>query len=596
MITRDEVQAKLDALAKPMGSLGHLEALAVNLAVASQSLTPLTRPRRLVLFAADHGVVAQSVTPWPSAVTTAMVETILNDKATSTALAKAHGVDVRVVNAGMVQPPSGPWPAHFNAQAIAVGTADLSQGPAMTVEQFDSAWALGEAEAQRAVDAGHLLLIAGEMGIGNTTAAACLTHALAGIDADTATGSGAGADAAMRTIKRDIVAAAIARLGGRTDKAALAEIAGFEIVAMAGFYAMAARQEAVILLDGYVTTAAALIAEQLCPGTRCAMLAGHLSAEPGHRAALKHLGLTPVLEWQMRLGEGSGALVALPLLDSAAALLCDVTRLADIGPDKDSRYPVWAAPVLAIQFLTRIPVPGTASLTPQQVAAGLVQAVGWFPLVGAGIGAITASVALAADSIWPALVAVLIALAIEAWATGAFHEDAVADFCDAFGGGLTADDVRRIMKDSRIGSYGSLGLILAVALRAALTLMVVESMTALSAFLTIIAAATFGRLLVVVLMTMVAPAPQGTGLAKDVASGVGLPVLVVALVTALPGLLGFAIVTPVPLLAASLVAAAFLLWFRALLLRRIGGSTGDCLGFVAYAGQLFLLLAATAAL
>ena len=115
------------------------------------------------------------------------------------------------------------------------------------------------------------------------------------------------------------------------DKAALAAIAGFEIAAMAGLYAEAAGQGVPVLLDGYVTTAAALIAERLCPGTRKAMIAGHLSAEPGHHAALAQLGLTPVLEWQMRLGEGSGALVALPLLDSAGALLCDVARLADIG-------------------------------------------------------------------------------------------------------------------------------------------------------------------------------------------------------------------------------------------------------------------------
>lgn len=331
MVTHDNVQAKLDRLAKPVGSLGRLEALAVELAVASGSLTPVTRPRRLVLFAGDHGVVAQGVTPWPSAVTTAMVETILGGKASSTALANAQNVDVRVVDAGMVEPPRGPWPFHFNAQPVASGTADLSQGPAMSVAEFDSAWALGETEARRASEAGHRVLIAGEMGIGNTTAAACLTHALAGIDADTATGMGAGADAAMRRHKRDIVAAAVARLDGRTDKAALAAIAGFEIVAMAGFYAEAARQGVPVLLDGYVTTAAALIAERLCPGTRKVMIAGHLSAEPGHRAALTQLGLAPILEWKMRLGEGSGALVALPLLDSAAALLCDVAQLADIG-------------------------------------------------------------------------------------------------------------------------------------------------------------------------------------------------------------------------------------------------------------------------
>lgn len=159
-----------------------------------------------------------------------MVELILSGKASSTALAKAHDVDVRVVDAGTIQSPRKPWLGHFVVQPVAPGTADLSQAPAMTVEQFDMARALGAAEAQVGIDAGHRPLIAGEMGIGNTAAAACLTHLLAGIDADTATGSGAGADAAMRGIKRDIVAAAVDRLGGRNDKAALAAIAGCEIV------------------------------------------------------------------------------------------------------------------------------------------------------------------------------------------------------------------------------------------------------------------------------------------------------------------------------------------------------------------------------
>ena len=261
----------------------------------------------------------------------------------------------------------------------------------------------------------------------------------------------------------------------------------------------------------------------------------------------------------------------------------------------DGRCPAWAPPVLAVQFLTRIPVPGTARLSPAQVSAGLVQAVGWFPLVGASIGAVTAGVALAADALWPALVAVLVALVVEARLTGAFHEDAVADFCDAFGGGWTAEDVRRILKDSRIGSYGSVGLILALGLRAALMLAVLESMPPLIALLTIVASACFGRFLVVVLMASVAPAPQGEGLAKDIGSGVDLKVLMLAVATAMPGLLGFALTAPLALGAAALAAGMFVLWFRALLIRRIGGSTGDCLGFAAYAGQLILLLAATAA-
>jgi len=249
--------------------------------------------------------------------------------------------------------------------------------------------------------------------------------------------------------------------------------------------------------------------------------------------------------------------------------------------------------VFAVQFLTRLPVPGTARLTADQVAIGLVRAVGWFPLVGALVGTITAVVALAANALWPAVVAVLIALAVEARLTGAFHEDAVADFCDAFGGGLTTEDVRRIMKDSRIGSYGAMGLVLAIGLRAALTVTTLEVMTPAMAAATIIAAATFGRLTVVALMTIVAPAPGGGGLAKDVSSGVDVRTLTFALVGAGPGVAAFAVSAPQALLAACAGSGLFLIWFRALLLRRIGGSTGDCLGFAAYAGQLILLLAAT---
>ncbi|WP_448658776.1 adenosylcobinamide-GDP ribazoletransferase [Sphingomonas sp. CJ99] len=256
--------------------------------------------------------------------------------------------------------------------------------------------------------------------------------------------------------------------------------------------------------------------------------------------------------------------------------------------------PWWAPPVLAVQFLTRLPVPGTARLTADQVASGLVSAVGWFPLVGALIGAMTAAIALAAASLWPVPVAVVIALAVEARLTGAFHEDAVADFCDAFGGGMTEEDIRRIMKDSRIGTYGAVGLIGALALRAVLMMAVLEAMPPTMAAAVIVASATFGRLVVVALMAVIAPAPGGTGLAKDVASGVDTSILLIAVATAVPGLAMFAVAMPVPMLAALAASGLFLMWFRALLIRRIGGSSGDCLGFAAYVGQLILLLSATA--
>ena len=253
--------------------------------------------------------------------------------------------------------------------------------------------------------------------------------------------------------------------------------------------------------------------------------------------------------------------------------------------------PRWAPPLLAIQFLTRLPVPWLDRLTLDQARAGLARATGWLPLVGGAIGLVTAAIFAAARLVWPPLVAAIVAIGIEAWWTGAFHEDAVADFCDGFGGsGRSAADIRRIMKDSRIGSYGVIGLGLAVALRVATTAALPMRLATAS----IVAAAAFGRLCAVLLLAMAPPAPLGDGLAKDI-GGVPRGTWWVALLMTVPGMLAFALARPVAVMGA---IAATGLWLSALargLHRRIGGSTGDCLGFAAYMGQLALLLAATAA-
>jgi len=263
-----------------------------------------------------------------------MVATILSGRATSNALAAAADCPLRLVDVGMIGARVD-GPTFFRDARVADGTAPLGAGPAMTVAQFDAAWSVGAEEAARAMDEGAVLLIAGEMGIGNTTPAACVTALLTGLDPDAAVGRGAGADDGVLATKRRVVASATARALGTTElRAAIASIAGHEIAAMAGFYATGAARGATLLLDGYVATAAALIAERLAPGSVRSMIAGHRSAEPGHGAALAALGLTPVLEWEMRLGEGSGALSALPLLDAASALLCDVVRLDQIGADR----------------------------------------------------------------------------------------------------------------------------------------------------------------------------------------------------------------------------------------------------------------------
>lgn len=378
-VTEQQIQAYLDGLAKPRGSLGRLEALALRLALIQQTLRPSVRPRRIVLFAGDHGVVASGVSAWPSAVTALMVDAILKGRATSSAFASAHDCSLRLVDVGVAADLPASLPPFFRDARIARGTRDLSVEPAMSLDEFDSAWQVGAEEAERAVAEGQRLLIAGEMGIGNTTPAACLTMLFTGISAESAVGRGAGADDSILALKRTIVAGAVAahtagatargfdraandaadrtedgadraadRMADRTadrmanrmadrvanrmaNRVEIAALAGFEIAAMAGFFATGAKLGATLLLDGYVATSAALIAEHLSPGTARSMIAGHRSAEPGHAAALAHLGLEPLLEWQMRLGEGTGALVALPLLDSAAALLRDVAPLSELG-------------------------------------------------------------------------------------------------------------------------------------------------------------------------------------------------------------------------------------------------------------------------
>ncbi|MFS0774041.1 nicotinate-nucleotide--dimethylbenzimidazole phosphoribosyltransferase [Sphingomonas sp. 1P08PE] len=336
-MTETDVRTYLDALAKPRGSLGRLEDVAVRLAVTQRRIDARTRPRRIVLFAGDHGCVADGVSAWPSAVTGMMVATILAGQATSSALARAHDCPLRLVDVGVAGPRIVAAPSFFRDARIGDGTASLAHGAAMDVARFDAAWQVGAQEADRAADDGAALLIAGEMGIGNTTPAAALTALLTGVAAADAVGRGAGADDATLAVKARIVADAVARAApslAADPMRAIAMVSGYEIAAIAGFFARGAARGATLLLDGFVATAGALVAERLAPGTVAAMIAGHRSAEPGHAAALAHLGLDPLLDWHMRLGEGSGALVALPLLDAAAAVLNDVVRLDAIGAER----------------------------------------------------------------------------------------------------------------------------------------------------------------------------------------------------------------------------------------------------------------------
>lgn len=330
MLTPEAIRAHLDNLTKPPGSLGRLEDLAARLALIQQTLSPVTEPRSIVLFAADHGVVAEGVTAWPSSVTTLMVANMLAGGAASCVLARQTRTAMTIVDVGTAGEPESPRPGYVVAK-VGRGTQNLYREAAMTVAEFEQAVAIGRAQA-----AGDFAVVAaGEMGIGNTTAAACLTALLTGTDPDDCVGRGAGADDAILQRKRHVVRVATERARGvskGSPVAGIAEVCGYEIAAMAGFYMQAAEDGRTIVLDGSIAAAAAMVAQYLRPGTVEAMVAAHRSAEPGHTVALDALGLTPVLDgWEMRLGEGTGALLLMPLLDAAAAILTQMATFQNAG-------------------------------------------------------------------------------------------------------------------------------------------------------------------------------------------------------------------------------------------------------------------------
>ena len=332
MIDPDLVAAHLDTLAKPKGSLGRLEELAIRLGSIQGTLKPGTKPRRLIVFAGDHGVVADGVGIWPQAVTGAMIATIAAGRASCSALARACDASVRLVDVGTV---IGEVPANpiYSDRRVGRGTASLANLPAMTADQFWAAWMAGQTAVAEARADGVRVLALGEIGIGNTTAAAALIALGCEHDSDALVGAGAGATAETLDRKRAIVREAVARARALLDDdpvAAMASVAGFEIVAMAGAIAAASDADLPVVLDGVVSGAAAIVAQAVDPAALESAIASHVSAEPAHRVALDRLGLEPYLDWGLRLGEGTGAVLMFPMLDAAAGLLKDVATLDEV--------------------------------------------------------------------------------------------------------------------------------------------------------------------------------------------------------------------------------------------------------------------------
>lgn len=321
------LQAALDNKTKPVGALGRIEALALRLGGILGTESPvLDRPQMLVC-AADHGLAARGVSAYPGEVTRQMVENFLAGGAAVSVLARQHGLALTVVDCG-VRGEIAPRPGLLSRK-VAHGTADASAGPAMSPAQCAQAIANGR-DVVRALPGNALLL--GEMGIGNTSAASMLLARLADIDVDACTGTGTGLDAAGRARKARVLAEVLARHAGAIAPLdALAAFGGFEIATLVGAVLQAAEARRVIVLDGFIASAAVLVAQALAPHVAQRCVAAHVSAEPGHALLLARLGLEPLLALDLRLGEGSGAALAWPLLESACRLLREMASFDAAG-------------------------------------------------------------------------------------------------------------------------------------------------------------------------------------------------------------------------------------------------------------------------
>lgn len=323
--------ARQGELTKPRGALGRLEEIAVRLASMQGRERPSVERVRIVVFAADHGVAAEGVSMYPQAVTVEMVRNFSRGGAAISVLAKALEAELEVVDAGTALEP-GPLPSVISHRA-GPGTANLSREAAMTESQRAVAFQAGRNAVQRAVQAGAQLLVGGEMGIANTTSATALACALLREAPEHLVGPGTGLDAAGIAHKAQVIQRALQIHSAHLDHPmeALRRLGGFELAALVAAYVASAQAALPVLVDGFVASAAALVAERQCPGASNWFVFAHESAEPGHARLLQALGVQPLLNLRMRLGEGSGAAVAVPLIRLACTLHSQMATFAEAG-------------------------------------------------------------------------------------------------------------------------------------------------------------------------------------------------------------------------------------------------------------------------
>lgn len=330
---RGQARQRLDTLTKPPGSLGRLEDIAAQFVAIRRERWQEPIRKGVYIFAADHGVTAEGVSAYPSEVTRQMVMNFLAGGAAISVLAKLHNVELAVIDVGV----AGDLGHAIGVlhRKIARGTRNLRREAAMNEDQVVRALAVGAEMADAAIAAGQNIVAIGEMGIGNTTAASAITCALTGVPASVATGRGTRITSEAYAHKMAIVQASIEKHFGSTVPSSSFEIlrclGGLEIAAMAGMILEAARHQLVIVVDGFISTAAAAIAAAISPASLGYIIAGHQSEEPGHRILLERLGLYPLLTLGMRLGEGTGAVLAMPLIASAVALYMNMATFDAAG-------------------------------------------------------------------------------------------------------------------------------------------------------------------------------------------------------------------------------------------------------------------------
>ncbi len=328
-----QARAHLDNLTKPVGSLGRLEDIAAQLFAIRQG--DLSRPlsRSVYVFAADHGITAEGVSAYPAEVTRQMVLNFLSGGAAINVLARLNHAEVNVVDIGVDADLSEH--AGLLQHKVRRGTRNMLREPAMSYEDVTTALSAGMELAKIALAKGNNLIAIGEMGIGNTTAASAITAALTGKPAASVTGKGTGLDEAAHAHKCSVVEVVVERhrLENNSDNALeiLRCVGGLEIAAMAGMVLGAARHKIAVVADGFISTAAAAIACTLVPNARAYLFAGHQSEEPGHRILLEHLGIQPILNLNMRLGEGTGAVLAMPVIEAAVNLYREMATFASAG-------------------------------------------------------------------------------------------------------------------------------------------------------------------------------------------------------------------------------------------------------------------------